>query len=391
MGLNEGWTQAEFNVFGDGGNSDGGGQADFNDGAIVVPRIDIDYGSGTAPGCLATGFTAETNNLGFDATPPSATPPGPAILFSESTASSAPANCMFATSIGDTHLQTLRGLFYDFQAAGDFVLLQSDPGFVVQTRQVSGAPTWPDATVNKAVATRMGDSKIAICLSPARIIVNGEAKDIADGNVLSTADGVDIWHKGNVYTIIGAGGDSVRASVNNSWIDVNVGLGHWPANVSGLLANPKDDVNHLAARDGAVFANPLAFNDLYAKLGASWRVPARDSLLNACNGSGLEVRDPSRPFFAKDLDRATFERTRAVCVAAGVKAPTLLDACTLDVAVIGDDAAAKVYSGKSEPVVVGTVVFAEPPPSIWSWLKWLLLILLILGILWVLFGRKKMP
>jgi von Willebrand factor type D domain len=390
VGLNEGWTQAEFNVLGDGGNSDGGGQANFNDGAILNPRIEIDYGSGTAPGCRVTGFTGETNNLGFGGAAPPATQPGPAILFSESIANTGVANCLFATTIGDTHLQTFHGLFYDFQAAGDFVLAQSDPGFVVQTRQVSGAPTWPNATVNKAVATQMGDSKIAICLSPARILLNGEGKDIADGKVLSTADGVDIWHNGNVYTIIGAGGDSVRATVNGSHIDVTVGLGHWPANVSGLLANPKNDVNHLAARDGAVFANPLAFTDLYAKVGASWRVPAKDSLLNACNEPSFEKRDPSRPFFAKDLDRATFERTRAVCVAAGVKAPTLLDACTLDVAVIGDDAAAKVYVDKPEPVAVGTVTFTEPPPSSWRWLKWLL-VLLVVAILWVLFGRKKTP
>ena len=74
-----------------------------------------------------------------------------------------------------------------------------------------------------------------------------------------------------------------------------------------------------------------------------------------------------------------------------MKAPTLLDACTLDVAVIGDDVAAKVYVNKPEPAAVGTVTFTEPAPSMWSWLKWLLLALLALAILWVLFGRKTTP
>ena len=74
-------------------------------------------------------------------------------------------NCAAATSVGDTHLTTFNGLLYDFQASGDFVLAQVDPDFVVQTRQVSGAPTWPDASVNSAVATRMGKTKVAVCLA----------------------------------------------------------------------------------------------------------------------------------------------------------------------------------------------------------------------------------
>ena len=37
-------TIAEFNIFGDGGNSAGGGQASFNSGADIVPRTRIIYG-----------------------------------------------------------------------------------------------------------------------------------------------------------------------------------------------------------------------------------------------------------------------------------------------------------------------------------------------------------
>src|SRR5206468_3777520 len=156
-------------------------------------------------------------------------PPGPAIFFTESSAGGALSNCAAATSVGDTHLATLNGLFYDFQASGDFVLAQVDPDFVVQARQVSGAPTWPDASVNSAVATRMGKTKVAVCLSPARLNVDGENTELGDGKSLSTPDGVDIWRTGNVYIITSQSGDSVRAEVNASWINVSVGLGHSPA------------------------------------------------------------------------------------------------------------------------------------------------------------------
>ena len=219
----------------------------------------------------------------------------------------------------------------------------------MQTRQVDGAPTWPNTSVNKAVATQMGESKVAVCLG-APVNVDGENQDIADGTSLYTEGGTTIWHTGNMYTIIGPTGHSVRATVHPTWIDVNVGLGHWPANVTGLLANVNGDVNKIAARDGTVLANPFAFETLYGRFGESWRVPQKESLLNACGGA-LRAFNPARPFYARDLDRATFDRTRAVCVAAGVKGETLLDACTLDVAVIGDDGAARVFVDAVQPLV----------------------------------------
>ena len=43
--------------------------------------------------------------------------------------------CQHGMSHGDTHLTTLDGLYYDFQASGDFVLAEMDPDFSVHTRQ----------------------------------------------------------------------------------------------------------------------------------------------------------------------------------------------------------------------------------------------------------------
>jgi len=275
-----GWTIAEFNIFGDGGNSAGGGQASFNSGADIVARTRIIYGGTAAPNCVAQGFTAETNNLSFAPTAPGASAPAPAITFRESTAGGATSNCAAATSVGDTHLATLDGLFYDFQASGDFVLAEVDPDFVVQARQVSGAPTWPDASVNSAVATRMGKTKVAVCLSPARLNVNGENTELGDGKSLSTPDGVDVWRRGNVYIITSQSGDSVRAEVNATWINVSVGLGHSSAKVRGLLANADGDVNKIATRDGTVLTNPFSFEDLYHRYADSWRVASNESLLS---------------------------------------------------------------------------------------------------------------
>jgi len=393
------WTVAEWNVFGDAGNSSGGGTASFNAGASIVPRTEIIYGGNTAPNCVAQGFTGEMNNLSFGPTAPTASAPGPAVIFSESIAGGATSNCNAATTIGDTHLTTFNGLLYDFQAAGDFTLAEVSPGFSVQTRQVSGAPVWPDATVNKAVAARFGTTKVAVCVAPPGsdqepgVHVDGRLRPVKDGETLELPGGVGLYRQGNVYQMTSEDGDSVRATVNSyggtTWIDVHVGLGRWPSSVHGLIANPNGNNNQIATRDGVVLTNPFSFEDLYHRFADSWRVTDRDSMLSVCNG-GREVERgvPSRPFYANDLEAGLRQKSQEVCTAAGVKPGPLFEACTLDVSVIGQDAAAKVFVNAIPPGAVGTIVGGRGGGLLGNW-WWLLLILLaIILIAWFLMRKK---
>jgi hypothetical protein len=390
------WTIAEFNIFGAGGDNSGkGGTASFNAGASSNTRTEIIYGGTNAPNCLAQGFTAEKNNLSFGPTAPAATAPGPAVIFQESIAGGATSNCAAASTIGDTHLRTFSGLFYDFQASGDFTLAEVGRDFSVQTRQVSGAPTWPDATVNKAVAARFGTTQVVVCLAnPGRneggpgIHVDGKLTTVDDGQTLELPGGVGIARRGNVYQLTSESGDSVRATVNSTWIDVDVGLGRWPSSVHGLIANPNGNVNQIETRDGNVLTNPFNFNDLYHRFADSWRVSSDASMLSACNGEkAIEVGIPRRPFYAADLESGIRDKAQGVCTAAGVKPGPLLDACTLDVAVIGQDAAAKVYVDAIPPVAVGTVVGGGGGIlEKWWWL--LLLLLAIIVLVWLLIRKK---
>jgi len=389
-----GWTIAEWNVFGNGGNNAGGGTASFNTGASIVPRTEIIYGDTKAPTCTAQGFTGEMNNLSFGPTAPGATAPGPAVIFSESIAGGATSNCAAASTIGDTHLRTSNGLFYDFQAAGDFTLAEVGKNFSVQTRQVSGAPTWPNATVNKAVAARFGKTQVAICLAPpARdettgIYVDGTLTAVPEGKTLELPGDVGIARQGNVYQLTSEDGNSVRATVNATWIDVSVGLGQWPVVVRGLIANSNGNLNQIAASDGFVLTNPFSFDDLYHRFADSWRVSGETSMLSVCNGGKpIEVRIPDRAFYAKDLEPAIREKAQGVCTTAGVKQGPLFEACTLDVAVIGNDAAAKVFVTQLPPAALGTItgggggILAK-----WWWL--FLLLLLVILILWFLLRKK---
>jgi hypothetical protein len=355
VNASSGWRIAEFNVLGDGGDSNGvGGLASFNNNASFVTRTRINYGGNNPPTCVAQGFTAERNNLSFGPSAPVGSQPGPAVIFTESTAGGAPANCAASTSVGDTHLTTLSGLLYDFQATGDFELLETKSGFVVQNRQVSGAPTWPNAAVNSAIATQVGKSRVAVCLAPQRVVVDGRVLPLRRGKVKLLADGTQISLRGNSYLVRGASGDWVKADVIDSHIDVRVGLGQWPIEAQGLLVNANSDPNQVATREGNILKIPFSFEEFYHRYGESWRVKPADSMLNMC-GEARQLGLPDKPFYAKDLDRRTAERVQTICNRAGIKEGSLLDACMIDVAFTGRANAAKVHAKTRQPVAVGLI------------------------------------
>ncbi len=353
LNLSAGWRASEFNIFGDACGS----QVDFNAGSTVTVRTTTHSGTTNAPTCVMDGYTGETNNLNLVQTTAVGTGPSPAIVFTQSNIAGAPSSCQTANGTGDTHLRTFGGLAYDFQASGDFVLVESDNDFTVQARMISGAPRWPNASVNSAVATRIGKTTVAVCL-PGRVSVDGRPVEIEDGKTLSVND-FDIVRQGNAYNIIALSGDSVRAEVNDGWINAIVGLGHWPAKVRGLLANAdrgdeRSSVRQIATRDGRVLTSPFPFEELYTDYADSWRVPPRTSLLRAC-GNAEEVGRPKEPFFVRHLDPENYKFGLEVCLAAGVREGPLLDNCTLDVAVIGDKRAADAFVGMEPPV------FADMP------------------------------
>lgn len=125
------------------------------------------------------------------------------------------------------------------------------------------------------------------------------------------------------------------------------------ASATGLLANAASGkVNEIQARDGTVMTNPFSFETLYGRYADSWRVSAKESMLSAC-GKELQRGIPKKRFYANDLDPSIYNRTRAVCSAAGVRVESLLDACALDVAVIGRATAARVFVSAPTPIAVG--------------------------------------
>ncbi|ASW55210.1 VWD domain-containing protein [Plantactinospora sp. KBS50] len=266
----------------------------------------------------------------------------------ENTTGGAGTTCGAASAIGDTHEHTIAGTLYDFQSSGDFQEALVGTAFEVQTRKDSGAPTWPNASVNKSVATRMGSTKVVLCDGKS-LLVDGRYTDLQSNGAMHLPSGVDIRRSGNVYTVTDDTGNSLRVTVNSTYLDVRVGVGTWPSKVLGLLGNPDGDPTRLEAKDGSQFKLPISFNDLYQKFGPSWRVSPMKTLLAPC--AAVSSGDPAAPFFADNLKEDVRERAAAICLEARVS-KAWLDACTLDVAVVGERATA-VYAGLPDPVVNG--------------------------------------
>jgi hypothetical protein len=351
LGLAGNWTEAEFNVFGAGCGS----QANFASGTTISIKTSVIDGTTNIPQCDLWSFTGETNNLNLQPGSFALGGSSPAIAFIESgDPGGPPAACVTAVSHGETHLATFDGVAYDFQASGDFTLLQAGSDFTVQARQVPAKPIWPNASFNTAVGIRMGGNRVALCLNPLRLMIDGRATELGDGKSLSMPGGVTVRRNGYEYLVANENGDSVLATVRPSqfiaftrWIDVSVGLGRWPQKVSGLLANTPQHANLPAMRKGAVLRTSASFQELYHPYADSWRVPAGQSLL--CDGD-VEKGIPEKPFYVEQLSSGDRKRSRQICTAAGVKSGPLLDACMLDVTVLGDKGAVEPYTHARSPI-----------------------------------------
>jgi hypothetical protein len=108
-----------------------------------------------------------------------------------------------------------------------------------------------------------------------------------------------------------------------------------------------------------VLTAPFSFDEFYGLYGNSWRVPPSQSLLSPC-GREVISGNPRGLFYPGNLPPDLAKRASAICVNAGVRAAALLNACTVDVVMLGSSAAAHAYLSQPANVTVGEI---NPPSS----------------------------
>lgn len=259
------------------------------------------------------------------------------------------------SSIGDPHVMTLDGLKYDFQAVGEFILVEdvNDPLFVVQIRQ-SPFLNFETVSVNTAVAASIAGDRVAFYAGSAPRI-DGVPHAIVGSNKLPHGGGLS--NDEGTYTLTWPTGEELV--VSTTW-NMLVNVDYRPSQagarrqVRGLLGtHDGKPSNDLTTRSGKTLRVPSRPQDLYRVFGQSFRIGDAESLFDYSPGEATAtftdrafppLGGKARPPRATDVAQA-----RDVCTGAGVVGPDALEACAIDVAITGNAGFARAAAGKKHP------------------------------------------
>ncbi|HEY0711853.1 MAG TPA: hypothetical protein VGF45_04210 [Polyangia bacterium] len=289
-----------------------------------------------------------------------------------------------ASTNGDPHVMTVDGVHYDFQSAGEFVLLRGE-GLEIQVRQTPVATAAPlpanghtglssCASINTAVALRVGPHRITYQPNPSGNTSPEGLELHLDGNLTKLEKGsLVLPGGGRVLTTTTAGGLQVEGGGGTDVIITPAWWNHyqvWYLNVDVRHARETEGVIGTIAPgnwlprlpDGSFLGpRPAALSDryevLYKKFADAWRVTDATSLFEYAGGNSTKTYTLEEwPRYApKSCElpsgapgpKAPPQKPLPVEVAkrycANVVGEMRRENCTQDVMVTGEAGFAKVY------------------------------------------------
>jgi hypothetical protein len=271
---------------------------------------------------------------------------------------------------------------YDFQAAGEYVLLRSPDGAVeIQARQVP-IPGSAHVTRNTAVAARVNGRRVAIHTAegadpPLRVLI--------DGSVVDASQPIDL-------------GSGARVAAYDDAVEVGFpdGTKLWAISISAACCiNVMLSPSEALARDGAGLLGNVAaggarlpalpdgtrlprvtnrhdeFVAKYQRFGPAWLVTDETTLFDYAAGesrAGFVLPDFPKESEVRSIEDIPAEKRReAEAVCAEVRDEQRLEECVFDYSITNLVAFAQLYARTFQfeqqgPVAIGAPAPAPPPP-----------------------------
>ena len=268
---------------------------------------------------------------------------------------------------GEPHLGTHDGRTFDFQAAGEFIAIQSDEDDLTVMLRFEHYAGLNFISVVTGVSVAVGSDRVGIYASPPHLMINGE---IANANNEPPV-GIVVLSDGDTVTLTTAAGDKIVARRrHNEWLDVEFAIASArQGRIQGLLGDfDGDPENDYRTRDGELVdmtsgSSGERSQKLYGFWGASWRVGQPESIFDYAHGKTAgDYQDFDIPRAGKtyaDLARDTkFTAAAKMCRDAGTYRKTALEHCIFDIVVTGDTRFADTYRDEVG-ISYATVVAAD--------------------------------
>ena len=302
------------------------GDGDDEDQFIDAGAYDVTLGLGEmfslAPGESVTYQTTTIFGSGIPEEVVSSTPPLPL------------PDAIVACTNNDPRLITWDGVYYGFQGAGEFILVESED-LQIHVRQ---EPIGTNVAANTAIATTINGNRVGIYADSTNpVLIDGIATEIADNSSITVGEG-SIFRNGNEYTVVYPNGEQIVADVRGeNRIDIKLYLDDdRQGQIAGLLGNGNGDTSDdLSLRDGTVLAQPIPFETLYGEYADSWRISQEESLLDYGDGESTatftDLNFPTAPVTLDDLDPTLRAEAEQQVIDAGITqdnplfAPTVID------------------------------------------------------------------
>ncbi len=246
---------------------------------------------------------------------------------------------LLAWLFGDPHLKTLDGRYYDFQGAGDFVLLRDTAGSVEVQARFARLALNPEATFARSLAVRVGDRVVTLFEAGPEdstpIVVDGQPIPFLDGGTYRDDD-IHIQRFRQWFLVRFKNGLSV-ATVGGTTINLRVPA-EWAGDFSGLLGNGDGEpANDVALKNGKTI-DPTDTDTLYGEFLEDWLASGERSLFKKpFDAADLGPIRPQTIVTRKSLPADAVAKATQACGDLGLPPGPVHEGCIFDVGLTGDE------------------------------------------------------